>query len=181
MNTPDSEKNSLNFDQLVNTYYTPLYRFGYSLAGNDSDACDLAQQTFYIWAKKGSSLREASKVKSWLFTTLYREFLRIRRRNANTVLAEPEVIESEAPIVTTDIVAGIDSALAVECLNEIDEIYRTPLTLFYLQDLSYKEIASALELPIGTVMSRLSRGKTQLKNILVKKDSNKALAEPPVE
>jgi RNA polymerase sigma-70 factor (ECF subfamily) len=54
---------------------------------------------------------------------------------------------------------------------EVDEIYRVPITLFYLEDLSYKEIAQTMELPIGTVMSRLSRGKAQLKEILLRKES----------
>ena len=68
------------FSQLVDLHYPSLYRFALSLARSEADACDLAQQTFYVWAKKGHALREAAKAKSWLFTTLYREFLRGRRR-----------------------------------------------------------------------------------------------------
>ena len=69
------------FTQLVDAHYTALYRFALSLARNGADAGDLVQQTFFIWATKGESLRDASKAKSWLFTTLYREFLRGRRRD----------------------------------------------------------------------------------------------------
>ena len=65
---------------------------------------------------------------------------------------------------------GIDSAvtahLAVEALQKVDETYRIALSLFYMKGLSYKEIAHTLEIPIGTVMSRLSRGKAQLKSAL---------------
>ena len=72
---------NLTFEDIVSAYYQPLYRFGYSLAKNEHEAGDLVQQTFFIYAEKGDSLRDQSKVKSWLFTTLYREFLRHRRKD----------------------------------------------------------------------------------------------------
>ena len=170
MDAPKQVNQHLDFNDLVKNYYTPLFRFAYSLAKNEDDACDLTQQTFYIWATKGSSLRDASKVKSWLFTSLYREFLMVRRRGRNMSSYEPELLEAEMPVVTPDYVSSLDAAGAVEALAEVDEIYRAPITLFYLEDLSYKEIAAALELPIGTVMSRLSRGKAQLKENLLRKE-----------
>ena len=55
-------------------YYRPLYQFAFTLTRDEADACDLTQQTFYIWARKGHQLRDQSKVKTWLFTTLHREF-----------------------------------------------------------------------------------------------------------
>ena len=61
---------SPDFDEIVNRYYPMLYRFALSLARNEADACDLTQQTFSVWATKGHLLRDGSKVKSWLFTTL---------------------------------------------------------------------------------------------------------------
>jgi RNA polymerase sigma-70 factor (ECF subfamily) len=59
----------------------PLYRFAISLTRSEADVCDLAQQTFYKWATKGHQLRDPTKVKSWLFTTLHRGFLESRRRS----------------------------------------------------------------------------------------------------
>src|ERR1700759_3640257 len=70
------------FEELVNLYYRDLYRFGLSLTGSEADAADLTQETFYIWANKGHQLQKVASVKSWLFTTLHREFLKTcRRRN----------------------------------------------------------------------------------------------------
>ena len=158
----------LDFATLARQYYQPLYRFGLSLSRNESDASDLVQQTFLIWAKKGSSLRDPTRVKSWLFTTLYREYLRVRRRVAPFVNQEPDVLEAEMPIVAPEVFTSLDANQAVEALQAVDEIYRAPLTLYYLEHLSYKEIAESLSVPIGTVMSRLSRGKIQLKNALLK-------------
>lgn len=162
------ENPEIDFRQLVADYYQPLYRFAYSLAKNQDEASDLTQQTFVVYAEKGESLRDASKVKSWLFTTLYREFLRLRRRSANMAVHEPEIIEAEAPVVDPSIVNRLDGRSAVEALENVDENYRAALVLFYLKDLSYKEIAETLDIPIGTVMSRLSRGKAQLKKALLK-------------
>src|SRR6267142_4213211 len=71
---------SVDFEGLVARHYEPLYQFAFSLTREKSDACDLTQQTFCIWAAKGHQLRDVSKVKTWLFTTLHREFLGSRRR-----------------------------------------------------------------------------------------------------
>jgi RNA polymerase sigma-70 factor, ECF subfamily len=152
------------FSQLVDLYYPSLFRFALSLARSEADACDLAQQTFYVWAKKGHALREAAKAKSWLFTTLYREFLRGRRRGER-MTALDTIPENQLEEVTLEpeTVASMDGGGVMAALQEVDEIFRAPLTLFYLEELSYQEIAEALDVPAGTVMSRLSRGKAQLR------------------
>tara|TARA_B100001248_G_scaffold262503_1_gene258904 strand:+ start:7636 stop:8139 length:504 start_codon:yes stop_codon:yes gene_type:complete len=156
----------INFPALVEEYYKPLYRFAYSLAGNEHEACDLTQQTFCIYARKGQAIEKAAKVKSWLFTTLYREFLKLRRKAQRTTPVDHETLDYEAPHVSVDMVKKIDSSRAVDSLQAVDEVYRTPLTLFYLKHHSYQEIADVLDIPLGTVMSRISRGKTQLKKVL---------------
>lgn len=155
-----------DFEQLVERFYEPLYRFAYSLAKSEDEACDLTQQTFYLWATKGHQLRDTSKVKSWLFTTLHREFLGSRRREARFPHESIEETARPLPAVTPSVVNQLDAGAVMEALTEVDEIYRAPLMLFYLEQLSYQEIAEALDIPIGTVMSRLSRGKQQLRQLL---------------
>src|SRR3954471_20992241 len=160
------------FTQLVDAHYTALYRFALSLARNGSDAGDLVQQTFFIWATKGESLRDVAKAKSWLFTTLYREFLRGRRRDARaTSIEDLPPAEQDIAAEEIDRVARLDAGTVMTALQSVDEVFRAPLTLFYLEDLSYHEIAAALDVPIGTVMSRLSRGKTQLRAVLAKEEA----------
>jgi RNA polymerase sigma-70 factor (ECF subfamily) len=161
---------SETFTQLVDANYASLYRFALSLAKNQADASDLTQQTFFIWATKGQALRDVSKAKSWLFTTLYREFLRGRRREGRmTALEDLPSGEADPPAPEVDLVSALDAGAVVTALQEVEEIFRAPLTLFYLEELSYQEIAEALDIPIGTVMSRLSRGKTQLRSILAER------------
>jgi RNA polymerase sigma-70 factor (ECF subfamily) len=164
--------NSEGFAQLVDAHYAQLYRFALSLARNGSDAGDLVQQTFFIWATKGHGLREVSKAKSWLFTTLYREFLRGRRRDSRaSSLEDLPQGESEPVAEDVDRVARLDGAAVMEALQRVDEAFRAPLTLFYIEDMSYQEIAATLDVPIGTVMSRLSRGKAQLRAALERADA----------
>ncbi|HEY1849091.1 MAG TPA: RNA polymerase sigma factor [Opitutaceae bacterium] len=164
--------NNEAFAQLVDAHYVPLYRFALSLARNSSDAGDLVQQTFFIWATKGHGLRELTKAKSWLFTTLYREFLRGRRRDSRSSSIEDLPPGERDPAAEdVDRVSRMDAALVMSALQGVDETFRAPLTLFYLEDMSYQEIATALEVPIGTVMSRLSRGKAQLRTALEQSDA----------
>jgi RNA polymerase sigma-70 factor, ECF subfamily len=152
------------FTALVDAHYAALYRFALSLARREADASDLVQQTFFIWARNGHQLRDVAKAKTWLFTTLYREFLRGRRKDQRQQSIEelPEV-EQDVAEETIDHARRLDAFQVVEALQEVDEVFRAPLTLFYLEDLSYQEIAETLDVPIGTVMSRLSRGKNQLR------------------
>ncbi len=168
------------FTQLVEAQYAPLYRFALSLARNSPDAGDLVQQTFFIWATKGESLRDTAKAKSWLFTTLYREFLRGRRRDARaTSIEDLPPGQQDIAAEEVDRVARLDAATVMTALQSVDEVFRAPLTLFYLEDMSYLEIADALEVPMGTVMSRLSRGKAQLRAALEREDRGAATKVVP--
>jgi RNA polymerase sigma-70 factor (ECF subfamily) len=157
---------SLEFESLVSRYYRPLYQFAFSLTQAEADACDLTQQTFYVWATKGHQLRDESKVKSWLFTTLHREFLESRRRLNRFPHLELSQVESELPVVPQARVNQMDSAQVLQSLGQVDPVYQAPVALFYLEDYSYQEIADILSIPMGTVKSRIARGIIQLQRLL---------------
>ena len=156
----------VDFDQLVKAHYAPLFRFALSLTRDDLPAADLVQQTFYLWATKGSALREARAARSWLLTTLHREFLAVRRLENRVTTVEVTEADDELPHVAPEFVDQLDGRAVLDALLQVDEIYRAPLALFYLEDMSYKEIAVTLEVPVGTVMSRLARGKDHLRRLL---------------
>ena len=160
------------FEELVDAHYQPLYRFGLSLAKDPDRAADLVQQTFVIWAEKGHQLKDRSKAKTWLFTTLYREHLNHARRQTRYPETELSDAESQLPSHSADADRQMDAQRAVELLGQLDETFRAPLTLFYLQQHSYKEIAEILEVPIGTVMSRISRGKQQLRRQMMEEPAS---------
>lgn len=161
------------FEELVDAHYQALYRFAMSLARDADTAADLVQETFCIWAAKGGQLKDRSKAKTWLFTTLHREFLSQRRRAAR-FSDEPVDEESAAAAAPPqeDAERQMDGLRAIELLGALDETYRGPLALFYLQQHSYKEIAEILDVPIGTVMSRLSRGKEMLRKRMTAEPSS---------
>jgi RNA polymerase sigma factor (sigma-70 family) len=157
-----------DFEGLVARYYEPLYQFAFSLTRSEADACDLTQQTFYVWATKGHQLRDLQKVKTWLFTTLHRQFLESRRRQVRFPHQDLEAAEFELPTIQPEVVSQLDSAVVLASLAHVDEHFQAPVALFYLQDYSYKEIAEILDVPLGTVKSRISRGIGQMQKLLAK-------------
>ena len=157
---------NVDFETLVTRHYEALYQFAFSLARSEADACDLTQQTFCVWAIKGHQLRDPSKVKTWLFTTLHREFLGLRRKQTRFPQVELEHAAAELPVVSPAAVNQLDTAQVLGALARLDPIYHAPIALFYLQDCSYNEIDEILDVPLGTVKSRLTRGLGRLHQLL---------------
>jgi RNA polymerase sigma factor (sigma-70 family) len=156
----------VDYEQAVNSFYEPLYGFAYSLSGNENDACELTQETFARLLSKSAQVREESKLKSWLFTTLYRVFLGWKSRERRLPHFEISSVEHEIPPVAAELVDMMERDTVRDALLKIDERYRVPLMLYYLEEHSYEEIAELLEIPIGTVMSRLSRAKVLMRQCL---------------
>src|SRR5579862_6539750 len=107
-----------DFESVVARFYEPLYQFAFSLARTEADACDLTQQTFYIWATKGHQLRDKSKVKTWLFTTLHREFLNMRRKVVRFPHVELDELDQDLPTILPETVNSLDSTRVVELLGQ---------------------------------------------------------------
>ena len=158
-------------DTLVEAHYEGLFAFALSLAGSRDDACELTQETFCRFATKGHQLRDKAKVKSWLFTTLYRVYLGWKRSDSRHPHVEMESVETELPHLAPEAAESADAGMVMAALLQIDERHRAPLMLYYLEDHTYQEIADILEISIGTVMSRLSRAKDQMRRRLMVGDA----------
>ena len=156
------------FASLVEQHYRGLHWFALTLSRNAADAADLTQQTFLRWATKRSALRNPGSAKAWLFRTLYHEFLRQRRRTMREEPLPPELVDE----AREDGFTRLDSTMALEALRALPAEFSAVVSLFYLRQLSYREIADVLEIPMGTVMSRLARGKAALR---------RALSRPPAD
>jgi RNA polymerase sigma-70 factor, ECF subfamily len=153
-------------DSQALVYYQDVYRFAYSLCLKEGDAQDLTQQTYMKYVTHRHTIQDNTKVRSWLFTTVHREFLHQRRRVVR--FPHTSLEEAGAELIPMEATSGLqlDSESVLKVLESMEENLRAPLTLFYLKDMRYREIAEVLGIPIGTVMSRLSRAKAVLRDAL---------------
>jgi len=154
-----------SIEALVDAHYEALYRYAYRLSGSSQDAEDLTQETFCQAQNKLLQLREAEKAKSWLFTILRNAYLHRLR----TAKLEKQVPLDGIPEIAerTGDVPVLDSAQLQLALNELPELFRTPVVLYYFEEFSYKDIAEQMDVPMGTVMSRLARAKAFLRERLM--------------
>lgn len=173
----DRQRGELDFQVLVDQHYAPLFRFAMSLTRAETDAGDLVQDTFLTWAAKGHQLRDSTKVKTWLFTTLHRRFLETQRRTTRFPHLELVEAEPELPSLEPDMVTHLDAHAVVELLAQVDAQFQAAVALFYLEDYSYNEIAAILEVPLGTVKSRIARGLAQLKTLVLRREPGARKAE----
>jgi RNA polymerase sigma-70 factor, ECF subfamily len=152
--------------RLVVEHHQAIYRYAYRLTGSVHDAEDLSQQTFMVAQRKLPQLREANTARSWLFSILRNSFLRDRSRRrpvpAGNLQLNLDSIPAEVPVIEK-----IDDRRLQEALNQLPEAFRIVVLMFYFENCSYIEIAQELDLPVGTVMSRLARAKRHLRTRLV--------------
>jgi RNA polymerase sigma-70 factor (ECF subfamily) len=148
--------------QLVADYHEALYRYAYRLSGSAPDAEDLTQQVFLIAQQKLDQVRDAQCVRGWLFTVLRNCYLKGRRKGLGLPVCELDVNTiPQAP--PTDLIDSEELQTAIDTLG--DE-FKLVVLLFYFEHRSYREIADLLGIPLGTVMSRLARAKSHLRNYL---------------
>lgn len=158
--------------ELIEEHSALLYRYAYRLTGDAGDAEDLVQQTFLLAHQRGHQLREAAAARGWLISIVRNVFLKsIRHRNRGRSL--DDIQEPQANDATLD--GPIQSELLQLALMEMAEEFRSPLVLYYFEEFSYQEIASHMGVPIGTVMSRLSRGKAYLKKRLMEAEEKETV------
>ncbi len=163
--------------ELVDEYYVRLYRFAYRLSGSAADAEDLTQQTFLSAQTHLHQLREPEHAKAWMFSILRNMYLKGRRRRKQAKMVSLE--SAPEPAETEDEAVGLRLEELQTVLDELPDEFREPLILFYFQEFSYKEIAEVLEVPIGTVMSRLARGKGYLRKRLAPEEADSLTTPHP--
>lgn len=147
---------------VIDEHYALVYRYAYRLTGAQAEAEDLTQQAFLTARTHFDQLRNVAAAKGWLCAIVRNLYLRGRQQQRRW---QPWCDEFQ-PITTPEPSFEIDPEELQAALAQLPEEFRTPLVLFYFREFTYKEIATQLQVPLGTVMSRLSRAKAQLRTLL---------------
>lgn len=160
------------FTRIVQAYQRAVYRVAYGLARNAADADDLAQETFVRAYQAIGRFRVGEPLYPWLAriaTNLAFSLFRRRRRRPETAL-EPMMAAGAQWGVDDDpaehVAASERDERVRKAFEKLSPEHQAVLSLRAVQDLSYQEIAEALRVPPGTVMSRLSRARAELKRLL---------------
>jgi RNA polymerase sigma-70 factor (ECF subfamily) len=160
----------LDLGQLVAEHHQPLYRYAYRLSGSMADAEDLTQQVFLIAQQKIHQVRDTECRRGWLFAVLRNCYSKSFRGRLPTVDSEFDINSVPAEIVDR----AFDSEQLQLALNALGDEFKVVVLMFYFEQRSYREIAELLEIPLGTVMSRLARGKSHLRRLLCEAEAQPA-------
>lgn len=156
-----SSKNR-QFRQWMEEYYPFLFRSAWALSGSRQDAEELVQDTFEIAWRSFDQLRDAQRARPWLYKILRHEALRHIRRRLPTVPLD----EEHSNLAGTDAGAGELRLDLLKALQQLSPIHREILVLYCLEDMDYAQMAEALEIAPGTVMSRLNRARAEVRKFL---------------
>ena len=160
------QRAGIDVAQLVAEYHQAVYRYAYRLSGSAPDAEDLTQQVFLVAQQKLGQLRNVQSARSWLLAISRNCFLKTCQQKRPVPAANLQLnLENVPAEIPPD--AEIDRKRLQEALNQLPALFRVVLVMFYFEEYSYRQIAEQLDLPIGTVMSRLARAKRHLRSRLI--------------
>src|SRR5579872_279882 len=166
------------FDWLVTYYHAPVYNLILSMLGDTADAADGTQEVFLKAFKGIRSFRQGSSLKTWLYRIAIREALNhkrwFKRHLQKNVSIDAEPDEGHAAIEIEDLAltpfdqfAAHEIQSAVQnALQQIPDVFRSAVIQRDLEGLAYEEVAEVLECSVGTVKSRILRGRRALKDLL---------------
>jgi RNA polymerase sigma-70 factor (ECF subfamily) len=182
------------FEETALEYLTPLFNLALNLTRNRKDAEDLVQETYLRAYRFFGSYQPGTQIKAWLFRILRNTF--INRYRAQKVrpdevdfskvelayerVVDEQFLQANRPVSPEDaLMNGVLDEEIETAMARLPEEYRSVVIMALVEDLSYKEIASALSIPLGTVMSRLHRGRKMLQNQLLEYARKKGILSGP--
>jgi RNA polymerase sigma-70 factor, ECF subfamily len=157
--------------ELVAEHHQAVYRYAYRLAGTVQNAEDLTQQVYLVAQRKIDQLRNMDSARTWLFTILRNCYVRDRQKRWPSLAADLSMNMDFVPTSTPSDDADFDQLQ--HALNQLPDAARLVVVMFYFEECSYREIAERLDVPVGTVMSRLARARDYLRALLLEAESSR--------
>ncbi|GMV90009.1 MAG: RNA polymerase sigma factor [Chthonomonas sp.] len=163
------------FEQLLEEVMDGAYRLALRLTGSRDDAMDLVQDAAVQAFRGFSGFERGSNFRAWFYRIVTNRFYRLaqRKRPPTTVYDEADeepyllrVAMDASPQVVMDVLDRLDAEAVQQAIDRLPPEFRAVGMLYFLEELKYEEIAQALELPLGTVRSRLHRGRKLLQREL---------------
>lgn len=177
MPAPEPHDPHAAFSALALTAMDDVYRFAKSLTHDESDAEDVVQETYLRAFRSWHTFQEGTDVRRWLFTIARNVFLRSKERERRTIALEDPEGESAAAVAqhvewrrdgTDELLLRVGVGPAItDALAAVPEPFRSAVILVDLEDLSYDAASEVLGVPVGTVRSRLFRGRRVLQTLLL--------------
>lgn len=161
------------YEEVVKRYENQLLRYAQYVIKDTERAPDVVQNAFIKAFKNLQSFDTSKKFSSWIYRIVHNEAVNIIRKESRSfsldgmTWGERFLAQDDEP--DEDLRDEEVKDLLTESLDELPLSYRAPLALFYLEDKSYEEISDVLKMPVGTVGTRINRGKKKLKEIVQKK------------
>ncbi len=177
----ETDGSTSGFEDEALPHLDAVYRFALRLSGSADDAEDLVQETFLRAYKAWGQFERGTRAKSWLFTICRNVFLRRRERAQRHDEIVSETVDRSGPGPSPinpvwvsalgadpegDFFASIVDERIIQAIEELPEEYRTAVVLSDVEGLAYAEIAELVDVPVGTVKSRLFRGRRRLQKAL---------------
>ena len=169
------DANPESFEELALPLFDSLYNFARWLTQNREEAEDLVQETYAKSLKGFASFQPGTNFRAWMFRILRNTFLTSRTglKAAQTVSLDAGEEDSPQPVTTETpesiLLERASQQMIQEAIGQLPVIFREVLLLCEVEEMSYQEIAEALSIPIGTVMSRLARARRMLRQTVEKK------------
>ena len=182
------------FEEVALPHLDALYNLALKLTRNPKDAEDLVQEAFLRAFRFFDSYKPGTHIKAWLFRILRNTFInryrakKVRPDEVDFEKIEPiydkvvqeEFLNQNQPRSPEEILSeGVLDTEVQQAIDNLSEDYRSVVLLALVEDMSYKEIAETLSIPLGTVMSRLHRGRKLLQNELLEYAKRRGIGKPP--
>jgi RNA polymerase sigma-70 factor (ECF subfamily) len=168
------------FEAEAMTHINDLYRTAVRLTMSHTDADDLVQETYMQAWKSFERYEAGTNCRAWLYKIMFNKYDHLRRKKytQSKYFQEADEFTFDNSVYTAPIPEHLTDTEVISALNKLPEHYRSVVLLADVHEFDYKEVAAILEIPIGTVMSRLSRARGQLKRSLAKVAADYGISSP---